>query len=567
MLETYEDSSSATRVACKDSSSSTRTHGSLNCTSRSTYFRYRRLRTSHNFRLIELFAGGEEDEIVFRMFDSNLNVHPEFEALSYTWGGTTLSHLVRTTTGIIRVTENCAAALRDLRYLFRNRILWIDAICINQLSNLEKSLQVPLMSRIYAEAKQVVIHIGHKSHLDLDVFFDYFRRGKYDPNMHIRVQSTGVLSSILSRPWWSRVWVLQEVAFARSAILMWGRATIHWTLLSTAHLQRLYLSPEDKTGKIPPVLLFSGNDQRPIRDVTTFLTTARSCDSSDPRDKINALLGLFGGSMATKVVPDYDKSLAMLCTTFFQDIIAYNNHLDILSFRGRESDQEIRDVEDLGKRVNHFASEAAKAKVGMEVAAQSLRMDKSNMDHFDARTLFLSDTAIWDTWIKRRDTKRDCQKLQEAKGLLLELQEKCHALHGIARKVAACRVSRLDYINLWGSAQKRGVGPPDLQNVKKAREDWLVAVQAEISVRKKWIKKHKTLARDQSRQIEAELSELVSLEEQRQKEAGRLGKMLNETGGDQEYEDIRVMVEKTIEAYKSSKGLKTEINEARNRLD
>jgi hypothetical protein len=123
-------------------------------------FEYRSLRSGTSFRLLRLLAGRREDDITCQIFHSVISDAPPFEALSYTWGDSSQLHQISSTEGIIHVTANCGAALRDLRYSFRDRILWIDALCINQRNIEEKNIQVPLMNRIYAAARRVVIYIG-----------------------------------------------------------------------------------------------------------------------------------------------------------------------------------------------------------------------------------------------------------------------------------------------------------------------------------------------------------------------------------------------------------------------
>jgi hypothetical protein len=71
---------------------------------------------------------------------------------------------------VIRVTPNCESALRHLRLKKKPRTLWIDALCINQSSNAEKSRQVPLMGDIYESASRVLIWLGPGSKEIASVF-------------------------------------------------------------------------------------------------------------------------------------------------------------------------------------------------------------------------------------------------------------------------------------------------------------------------------------------------------------------------------------------------------------
>jgi len=81
----------------------------------------------------------------------------EYEAISYTWGEPTLVHPVYLDDrSHVKVTKNLDGALRRFRDATKVRILWADAICINQRDNEEKSTQIPLMARIFRNAQRVL---------------------------------------------------------------------------------------------------------------------------------------------------------------------------------------------------------------------------------------------------------------------------------------------------------------------------------------------------------------------------------------------------------------------------
>ncbi|KAH6669023.1 heterokaryon incompatibility protein-domain-containing protein, partial [Halenospora varia] len=260
-------------------------------------------------RLVRLHAGRGKEDLRCELFHSNLNDYPDFEALSYTWGASVFSRRVYSDDGSLNITESCAAALQDLRYSFRDRVLWIDAICINQNDNEEKSQQVPLMNKIYARARRVVIYIGPESRPNIDLFFDYFRREEASTTSRV-LQSAA--SAFLSKPWFSRVWILQEVAVAREALLMWGSETLDWRYFSAARFNALKLMPVDKSGKIPPVLQLAQDERKPLKNFASLMHTARGCLATDPRDKVYALLGLLGGHVRHPLITDYNKSVEIL---------------------------------------------------------------------------------------------------------------------------------------------------------------------------------------------------------------------------------------------------------------
>jgi hypothetical protein len=107
--------------------------------------------------------------IIGSLSEVNLDSNPSFEALSYVWGNPDPAYAVTIIAqpaggteakSTLQVTPNCLTALQALRYRFRSRRLWIDAICIDQTSIAEKNQQVPLMAEIYGRAGQVLVWLN-----------------------------------------------------------------------------------------------------------------------------------------------------------------------------------------------------------------------------------------------------------------------------------------------------------------------------------------------------------------------------------------------------------------------
>ncbi|KAF2649452.1 hypothetical protein K491DRAFT_610731, partial [Lophiostoma macrostomum CBS 122681] len=90
----------------------------------------------------------------------SLDNFPPFEALSYVWGdpGDTISMFCEGS--LFEATRSLHTALTNLRLPNAVRTMWVDAICINQKDDVEKSRQVPLMGKIYSLAKKVVVWVG-----------------------------------------------------------------------------------------------------------------------------------------------------------------------------------------------------------------------------------------------------------------------------------------------------------------------------------------------------------------------------------------------------------------------
>ncbi|KUJ08242.1 heterokaryon incompatibility, partial [Mollisia scopiformis] len=98
---------------------------------------------------------------------------PKYEALSYVWGSEENPATIcvcdksddspfstRKTWTSMPITRNLEVALRHLRYSVRRRVLWVDAICINQRDDEEKGRQLPRMGDIYQRARSVAIWLG-----------------------------------------------------------------------------------------------------------------------------------------------------------------------------------------------------------------------------------------------------------------------------------------------------------------------------------------------------------------------------------------------------------------------
>ncbi|OCK81951.1 HET-domain-containing protein, partial [Lepidopterella palustris CBS 459.81] len=85
---------------------------------------------------------------------------PCYEALSYVWGSPRGTIPISCDGKSLLVTPNLLEALRRIRHFRYTRLLWVDAICINQDDPMERSVQVQAMRDIYAKAANVIIWLG-----------------------------------------------------------------------------------------------------------------------------------------------------------------------------------------------------------------------------------------------------------------------------------------------------------------------------------------------------------------------------------------------------------------------
>lgn len=140
-----------------------------------------------------------------------------FEALSYCWGSpapegthsiSIKSSSLPVTFFSLPVTANLYAALLQLRNRIVDRILWIDAVCINQTDDQEKGQQIGLMYSIYSCANCVLVWLGDKVD-DSDQAMEALRitgsQSAANPVYNERAQES--VMHLLKQDWFRRIWV------------------------------------------------------------------------------------------------------------------------------------------------------------------------------------------------------------------------------------------------------------------------------------------------------------------------------------------------------------------------
>jgi Heterokaryon incompatibility protein (HET) len=136
------------------------------------------------------------------------------------------------------VSKNLNAALKALRSRDVLRI-WVDWICIDQYNVKERSNQVQLMSRIYGHADWVYVWLGDSDE-DSTIAFKFipqilkltnFDKLTKDSDNHRRWQA---VKKLMMRDWFSRRWIIQEIALARKSMLLCGKDELDWSKFADA---------------------------------------------------------------------------------------------------------------------------------------------------------------------------------------------------------------------------------------------------------------------------------------------------------------------------------------------
>lgn len=203
-------------------------------------FQYKQLENRTEYiRLLELQDAVDDEDTLHGTFTfKKISEHADdlnYAALSYHWGTEVLEDKIMIESRYIKIRANLASALRFFRKRYRGTVkyIWVDAVCINQQDLIERSSQVSVMAKIYHGAVNVLVWLGEgDNNSDLAMRFvrdvlnlKDFDRLIRDPNTP---KKWDALSTIMRKKWFSRRWVIQEIAHAENAVLCCGHSEIKW---------------------------------------------------------------------------------------------------------------------------------------------------------------------------------------------------------------------------------------------------------------------------------------------------------------------------------------------------
>ncbi|UPK97210.1 hypothetical protein LCI18_008145 [Fusarium solani-melongenae] len=274
------------------------------------------LTNGRQIRVLVLKAGRLEDPLQCELEHVNLQQGPIYEALSYTWaddkGDDSISRAIQCGYDgqFIGITTNCELALLRLRKQDVDRRLWVDAVCIDQSNILERNHQVKNMIAIFRSAIRVVVFLGEGNPI-LDRLVDYMSN---DTGGQLP-QVTDFISLFRSR-WFHRVWVLQEVAVAKSILVMYGMKQMSWVdLIRHGNLFLRLMAARNLSLVLPPVISYGlrqteAGDRRlkGRSDLLSLLQVSRNCACKDARDKVYSILGLLQEEPVLSLQADYSPS-------------------------------------------------------------------------------------------------------------------------------------------------------------------------------------------------------------------------------------------------------------------
>ncbi|KAI2463397.1 heterokaryon incompatibility protein-domain-containing protein [Annulohypoxylon bovei var. microspora] len=270
----------------------------------------------------------------------------DYEALSYVWGDATITTSITLNGRPFQVTTNLEAGLRALRLRNKKRVVWVDAICINQTSMPERNQEVRRMGEVYSRARHVIVWLGHgkevddASQVDDDRMADKLRgllnaladaRPEDSEAAAMVLDRTGdpiyalqLLHKFFFRPWFTRIWVLQEIALAKTATIVYGDLSVGWDRLMQAvdalrrlqlgrHTHLWRLSGAGRADRVQRCWMrargenFQEEHRSPIHfELVDLLWQTRFYEWTEPRDRLYGILGLMKSDLRGEKLLEID---------------------------------------------------------------------------------------------------------------------------------------------------------------------------------------------------------------------------------------------------------------------
>ncbi|ROW03245.1 hypothetical protein VSDG_01564 [Cytospora chrysosperma] len=311
----------------------------------------------------------------------SLDDDPPYIAVSYAWGD-------HAPVGRFKSDQEGAANFEYNRAVFEivntlvpegsTLYLWIDAVCINQQDDAEKGIQVGLMGEIFRKSRQVVIFLGEAdedttTNMDLIsraipiIEEDFPEWATEEDVARFEAESTkaGIpprawcsVHALALRRWFTRYWVVQELALGKAPVVVCGRHSVPWDLVADVYdwisdhwslvialfdRIRTYEGPPYRT---PPLaqdwlnvyrlirVRRMSESQRPL-SIQQLVNHLDIFDATDPRDRIFAITGLVSpAEVEEDFRPNYEIRVEELYTQVARRFLIGHNGLHNLYMAG-----------------------------------------------------------------------------------------------------------------------------------------------------------------------------------------------------------------------------------------
>ena len=346
-------------------------------------FRFRSLESDSHFRILYLHSGADDEQLSASLVHHNLDEHPTYDCLSYAWGCSTRSHNVLVDGSSFPITFNLYSALKRIRARDSHGqiALWADGICINQDDIPERNQQVKLMRSIYSECRTGLMYLGEAAD-GSDLIPEFletltqsinalFKKTNEPSTLDLQNESAFPeendpgwkrLKALLHRPWFQRVWIIQEFALPQQIQMICGQWEIPGTYLaSLLHIpiwtysqsvltalldektgaaienHQLHLKARHAAGRdiglcVDPNASIAPDVSvaRRHQSLIWLLDQSTSFLATNPRDKIFALIPLSSDSSDPALTVDYSKTMETVAVETAQHFVRNGYGLSLL---------------------------------------------------------------------------------------------------------------------------------------------------------------------------------------------------------------------------------------------
>jgi hypothetical protein len=330
-------------------------------------------------RLLRLCPGRPSEPLRCEFVVSPQAQSGPYEAISYVWGHPAKPESIIAHGKTLNVTTSAYAIMLQRRSRSREQMIWIDQLCINQEDLEEKASQVRAMNSIFRRASLVSAWLGpsqdahHVQRVFAQLHFlregrgwsgenirDYALNQAYSNEQRAKTEWRAV-AGFFRNPWFYRVWIVQEATVAKKLHVMYGSICMDWIhigravavlfdieLISLLHDTGLLQGDEFHknallrrpvaTGLQNADALFSLRGDIDYGLEFTLARLLQRCTyfgSTDPRDKVFALLGLATDDSASAILPDYEASPCQVYTLTATHLLKRSKDpLDVLRYAG-----------------------------------------------------------------------------------------------------------------------------------------------------------------------------------------------------------------------------------------
>ena len=321
-----------------------------------------------HIRLIKLHPGPNTGEITCSVFQCVLTEAPEYEAVSYCWGDPEDKTTITCDGKSLQIPSALRPFLLRTRAKGRERSLWIDSICINQLDNKEKAAQVREMHRVYQKAFRTLIWLGQDSNnstlgLQFALWLHKLSVDTPERRKSIRyklnkwwecsglfLRQWTAFFELFERPWFNRAWTVQEAVLSSCPWILCGDISIPFSALVGA----LIFAYKDQAW----VFEFCGTANMNLlaslylsqcevaegkkRIYYEILARHRQSTAFDVRDTVFAFRGLSGFDSFEQlgIMPNYEQAVENLFIDLAAATLCQATNLDFLSIPRLRSREE-----------------------------------------------------------------------------------------------------------------------------------------------------------------------------------------------------------------------------------